>query len=229
MLKVGELSREEMLEPKVSDPNSVRSLTCIRLSAFDHISFLTPSTGFWTLSPLLFNTNCLSPRLQNWSWSNKQCTQIRVIKVSGFIIDGLWNKVCIPLLSRHLSAHVSLMSSPISSQILGRKYWSLRLKRSRSYWKRKKTANVGSALTRSLLHCLKLTFLLSFSLISLTTGCMQTLSHYLILLSKCESESQNCQELTEEATSLLERLVEVDSDRKERYRDVLKSLKRLKM
>lgn len=58
---------------------------------------------------------------------------------------------------------------------------------------------------------------------------MQTLSHYLILLSKCESESQNCQELTEEATSLLERLVEVDSDRKERYRDVLKSLKRLKM
>lgn len=57
-----------------------------------------------------------------------------------------------------------------------------------------------------------------------SSGCMQSLSHYLILLSKCQSGEDRGKSIAK-ATTLLERLVEVDSDRKERYRDILESLK----
>jgi hypothetical protein len=62
-------------------------------------------------------------------------------------------------------------------------------------------------------------FLKAFSLTSATAGCMVSLADYYSLLEKAGKDANRSKDLHRQARELLERLIEVDPDRKERYQE----------
>lgn len=79
---------------------------------------------------------------------------------------------------------------------------------------------------REALFCSSIFGLLSLTVFYVATVCMRALSHYLSMLSTVIKghDPQRAKSLSEETRDLLQRLVEVDPDRKGRYLDLLQDL-----